>query len=175
MELISPHNSHTPRLTVRQRHGKLFDELDLSGLDSWTPELADAAHWLLAKYHDVFSLDLAELGCTHSTEHIIKVTDDTPFKDWFRRIPPPMVEEVRNHLMEMLESGTIRPSQSAWCNAIMLVQKKDGSLHFCIDFCHMNAHTKRIPTLFLEYRRHWRAWWVLATSPAWISNVDFGR
>ena len=38
------HDSHTPRLTVRQRHGKLFDELDLSGLDSWTPELADAAH-----------------------------------------------------------------------------------------------------------------------------------
>ena len=33
------HDSHTPALTVRQRHGKLFDELDLSGLDSWTPEL----------------------------------------------------------------------------------------------------------------------------------------
>ena len=29
-----PQGSHTPRLTVRQRHGKLFDELDLSGLDS---------------------------------------------------------------------------------------------------------------------------------------------
>ena len=72
---------HTPKLTVRQRHGKLFDELDLSGLDSWAPELADAAHWLLAEYHDIFSLDLAELGCTHSTEHTIKVTDDTPFKE----------------------------------------------------------------------------------------------
>ena len=72
---------HTPKLTVRQRHGKLFNELDLSGLDSWAPELADAAHQLLAEYHDVFSLDLAELGCTHSTEHTIKVTDDTPFKE----------------------------------------------------------------------------------------------
>ena len=77
-------DSHTPRLTVRQRHGKLFDELDLSGLDSWTPELADAACLLLAKYHDVFSLDPAELGHTHSMEHTIKVTDKTPFKEWFR-------------------------------------------------------------------------------------------
>ena len=77
-------NFHTPRLTVRQRHGKLFDKLDLSSLDSWTLELVEAAHQLLAKYHDVFSLDPAELGCTHSTEHIIKVTDDTPFKEWFR-------------------------------------------------------------------------------------------
>ena len=70
-----------PKLTIRQRNGKLFNELDLSGLDSWVPELADAAHWLLAKYHDIFSLDPVELGCTHSTEHTIKVTDDTPFKE----------------------------------------------------------------------------------------------
>ena len=79
----NPHhpNPQTPKLMIRQRHGKLFDELDLSGLDSWAPELADKACQPLAKYHDVFSLDLAELGCTHSTEHTIKVTDDTPFKE----------------------------------------------------------------------------------------------
>ena len=52
----------TPKLTIRQRHGKLFNELDLSGLDSWAPKLADKACRLLAKYHDVFSLDLVELG-----------------------------------------------------------------------------------------------------------------
>ena len=88
------HDPHTPGLTVRQRHGKLFDELDLSGLDLWTPELADTAHQLLAKYHDMFSLDLAELSCTHSTEHIIKVTDDPLLKkgldefhcQWLRRL-----------------------------------------------------------------------------------------
>ena len=75
------HNSHTSRLTVRQRHGILFDELDLSGLDSLAHKLVDTAHQLLAKYHDVFSLDPAEFGCTHSIEHMIKITDDTPFKD----------------------------------------------------------------------------------------------
>ena len=41
-----------------------------------------------------------------------------------------MVEEVRNHLREMLESGAIRSSQSTWCNAVILVRKKDGGLHF---------------------------------------------
>ena len=96
---------------VRQRHGKLFNELDLGGLDTWAPKLANAAHWFLAEYHDVFSFDLAELGCTHSTEHTIKVTDDTPFKEQFRQIPLLMVEVVRNHLRKMLESGAIRPSQ----------------------------------------------------------------
>ena len=133
----------TLKLMVRQRHGKLFDELDLSGLGSWSPELADAAHWLLAKYHDIFSLDPVELGCTHSMEHAIKVTDDTSFKEQFGWIPPLMVEEVRNHLREMLESGAIRPSQSTWCNAVVLVRKKDDSLHFYIDFHCLNACTKK--------------------------------
>ena len=54
-----------------------------------------------------------------------------------------MVEEVRNHLREMLESGTISPGQSTWCNAVVLVWKKDGGLQFCIDFCHLNACTKK--------------------------------
>ena len=69
--------------------------------------------------------------------------DNTPFKEQLRQIPLPMVEEVRNHLREMLESGAIRPSQSTWCNAVVLVRKKDGGLCFCIDFCCLNAHTKK--------------------------------
>ena len=138
-----PQGPHTPRLTIRQRHCKLFDELDLSGLDSWAPELADAACQLLAKYHNVFSLDPVELGCTHFMEHTIKVTDDTPFKESFRQIPLPLVEEVQNHLQEMLKLGTTRPSQSAWYNVVVLVRKKVGGLQFCIDFCHMNACMKK--------------------------------
>ena len=43
----------------------------------------------------------------------------------------------------MLDSGALYPSQSAWCNAVVLVRKKDGSLHFCIDFCHLNTHMKK--------------------------------
>ena len=134
----------TPKLTIRQRHGKLFDELDLSGLDSWAPKLADKASRLLAKYHDVFSLDPAELGCTHLIEHTFKVTDDTPFKEHFRQNSSTnggRGEEPSKR--DMLESGAIRPSQSAWCNAVVLVRKKDGSLHFCIDFQCLNACMKK--------------------------------
>ena len=43
----------------------------------------------------------------------------------------------------MLESGSIRPSQSVWCNTMVLVWKKDGGLHFCIDFCCLNTLTKK--------------------------------
>ena len=92
--------------------------------------MTEAAHQLLANYHDIFSLEPAELGCTYSTEHNIRVMDDAPFKEQFQWIPPPMVEEVQCHLKEMLETSTIRPSQSAWCNAVVLVRKRMEACNF---------------------------------------------
>ena len=46
----------------------------------------------------------------------------------------------------MLQAGAIRPSSSPWCNTVVLVQKKDGGLHFCIDFRKLNARTKKTAT-----------------------------
>ena len=43
----------------------------------------------------------------------------------------------------MLESGAIQPSQSSWCNAVVLVRKKDGGLQFCINFCCLNVCMKK--------------------------------
>ena len=133
----------TPKLSVKQRQEKLFKKLHLSRLESWPPELADSIQSLLAECHDVFTLEPSELSCTHSTEHVIKVTDNMPFKEWFRCIPLPSVEEVHTHLQEMLFSGAIHPSQSTWCNAVVLVQKKVRGLHFCIDFHHLNTQMKK--------------------------------
>ena len=42
-----------------------------------------------------------------------------------------------------MEAGAICPSQSPWCNAVVLVCKKDRDLHFCIDFWKLNARTKK--------------------------------
>ena len=78
-----PHTPQSPRLTKRQRQGKLLEELDLSGLALWSQELADSAQSLLVEYHDVFLLELGKVGSTHSTKHVIKITDNAPFKEQF--------------------------------------------------------------------------------------------
>ena len=54
-----------------------------------------------------------------------------------------MVDEFHSHVKELLEAGMIHPSQSLWCNAVVLVCKKDGSLHFCINFHKLNVRTKK--------------------------------
>ena len=70
----------TQKLTTEQRQVKLFEKLDLSGLGSWSLELVESACLLLDEYHNIFSLEPCELDCTHSTKHVIKVTDDAPFR-----------------------------------------------------------------------------------------------
>ena len=41
----------------------------------------------------------------------------------------------------MLKLGAIRPSNSPWASAIVLVRKKDGRLRFCIDLRRLNNRT----------------------------------
>ena len=76
-------------------------------------------------------------------EHIIELMDDEPFEERFWQITPPLLEEVQENLQDMLDRGAIRPLKSPWCNAIVLVRKKDGTLWFCIDFQKLNARTKK--------------------------------
>ena len=136
-----PHPTST--LTEVERQDLLLDKLDLSGLDEWPTEQAEKARGLLKEYHDIFFLEKQDMGHTKAAEHkiILKDPDTPPFKERFCRIPPPQLDEVREHLKLMLDAGVIRPSNSPWCNAVVLVRKKDGSLRFCIDFRKLNSLT----------------------------------
>ena len=130
-------------MSVAVRQEKLLEKLNLDGLAHWSPENAVAARELVLAYHDVFTLESNELGCTSTIEHEIHIENEEPFKEWFRCIPPPLLEEVHASLRDMLESGVIRSSQSPWCNTVVLVWKKDGTLCFCVDFRHLNACRKK--------------------------------
>ena len=135
------------KLLTQQRQELLLATLKKDGgldhLKEWLPELAKKAVALLLEFHHVFSLEPNEIGCTNATKHIIKLKRMSSSKRGFIVLYPPLVDEVRQHIQEMLDGGTIRPSQSLWCNAVVLVRKKDGSLRFCIDFPHLNARTKK--------------------------------
>ena len=102
-----------------------------------------AARELILAFHDIFTLDGNELGCMSAIEHEICINSSEPFKEQFRCIPLPLLDEVCTSLRDMLDVGAIHPSQSPWCNALVFVQKKDGTLHFCVDFCRLNVCTKK--------------------------------
>ena len=121
----------------------VLDKLDLSGMSEWPPALQVMAKSLLCEYSDIFSKHDLDLGRTNLAKHDIQLVDYKPFKQAYRRIPPHLYEQVRAHLKEMLQLGAIRPSHSPWSSAIVLVQKKDGTLRFCIDLRELNNRTIR--------------------------------
>ena len=167
IEVVMGDTPEKRALTEKERHEELYKKLDLSCLDIWDQDLAQKARNLLAEYHDLFSLEKNEIGHTKTVKHKIVLKDlDTPlFKECFCRIPPPQVEEVREHLKLMLDAGTIRPSNSPWCNAVVLVRKKDGSLWFCINFRTLHALTRKDSH---PLPRIWKAstvLWALLTTP----------
>ena len=70
-------------------------------------------------------------------------------------------------MREMLEASVIHPSQSPWCNAVVLVYKKDGGLHFCIAFHKLNARTKTLSFLLPQIQEAIESLVGADTSPAW--------
>ena len=98
-----------PTLSETKRQDLLLEKLDLSGLEAWPKEQAEQARSLLKEYHDIFSLEKRDMGHTNATEHkiVLKDPDTVPFKEHFCRIPPPQLEEVREHLKLMLDAGVI--------------------------------------------------------------------
>jgi hypothetical protein len=57
------------------------------------------------------------------------------------RYNPEQKDEIENQIAEMLRQGIIRFSTSPFASPVLLVQKKDGTWRFCIDFCYLNALT----------------------------------
>ena len=144
---LEPGQEPSQKMMIEDRQKLLLELLRKDGcldkLKEWPLELALQFERMLMEHHNIFLLERNEICCTDAAEQVIELLDMEPFQECFHRITPPLVEEVREHLQEMLDRGAIRPSQSPWCNTVVLVRIKDGGLQFCIDFRRLNSLTKK--------------------------------
>ena len=96
---------------------------------------------LLLSYADIFAVSSSDLGRTSKLQHGINTGNAVPIRQPARRLPPHRQDKVRRLLNEMLEKGVIEQSTSPWASPIVLVQKKDGTIRFCVDYRKLNNVT----------------------------------
>ena len=130
---ISAQTADNTKATLPE--GVSLDDTDLSETQK------ERATQMFSKWDNIFSKGSSDIGHTKLVEHHIKLSNDEPFKEAHRRIPPGFIEEVREHVQEMLQGDVIRNSESPFSSNVVIVRKKDGTIRFCFDFRKLNNRT----------------------------------
>ena len=109
-----------------------------------TPEQLQEAAKLVNDYQHVFVGPDNKLGRTDACEgHRIDTGDHPPIRQRLRRLPAKRKHMVEECIQELLEQKCIKPSDSDWASPVVIVQKKDGSPRFCLDYRKVNAITRK--------------------------------
>lgn len=106
--------------------------------ESLTESQVREVYNLLESFDDVLS-DVP--GRTSVIEHDVIVTTSEPVRSKGYRVPFDTRDIIEKEVREMLELGVIEPSKSPYSSPIVLVNKSDGSVRFCIDFRKVNKIT----------------------------------
>ena len=83
----------TKETTIKTPKGWVLEALDLQGLKEWPESEQKQARELLLKWEHLFAGNDLDLGKTALIKHKIRLTDQTPFKERYRHIPPHMYDE----------------------------------------------------------------------------------
>ncbi|MCO5593108.1 hypothetical protein L7F22_047114 [Adiantum nelumboides] len=98
---------------------------------------------LLQEYKDVSPKNLsAELPPECVIDHGIDTMPSTkPISKPLYRLSHQEAIEVEKKLIDYVSRGFIKPNSSPWASPILLVKKKDGTMHMCVDYRGLDSVT----------------------------------
>ena len=128
---------------VNSEMPEFMSEMFVNSCSEWTEEQSVIFGNLLIKFRNIFAKDDTDLGCFVGVEHHIDTGDAKPIKQPMRRVPMAFTGEEEKHLKKMLDYKVIQPSVSEWASPSVLIRKRDGDIHWCIDFRAINAVTRK--------------------------------
>ena len=112
----------------------------------------DTVEQVLQQYHTVFSVPKTLPPSRSHDHHIPLLPNTAPVNSRPYRYSPLHKTEIERQVKELLEAGLIIHSSSPFASPVLLVQKKDGSWRFCVDYRRLNAVTvkNRFPMPVIE-------------------------
>ena len=97
----------------------------------------------LRSHQQVFAQDDDDVGLAQTAKHRVYITDESPGKAAYRRIPPPQCDEVKTHITDLFYKGIIKPSQSEFASPIVICRKKNGKIRMCVDYRRLNTKSRK--------------------------------
>ena len=95
------------------------------------------------EFPGIFGNKGAEFGRTTWVKHKIYTGDAVAIKQRPRRLSARLWEAAKAEVEKMAKLGVIERSESPWCSPVVLVNKKDGEIRFCVDYRRVNEVTKK--------------------------------
>jgi len=92
---------------------------------------------------NVFSRSEYDIGRTRIIPHCIDTGDNTPHFEQLRQHPTTQLPMMDEHVEHMLVHDVIEPATSLWCSNVVMVQKQDGLMRFCVDYRKVNELIKK--------------------------------
>ena len=81
------------------------------------------------------------LGRTSACQHHIHTKDGPPVRQQPYCLPHVYKEAVEKQIELMLKQGIIEPASSDRALPIVIIKKKDDTIHLCVDYRRLNAMT----------------------------------
>jgi len=124
-----------------------LEDVDLQKL-SYKEILKEVKAKLSSKYHDylnVFNWAMTDQLLSHRLyDHKIELTDEkTSSWSCLYHMSDYKLQKMKNYLIEHLNKNFISFSSISYASLILFIEKKDDSLHFCINYRKLNALIKR--------------------------------
>jgi hypothetical protein len=94
---------------------------------------------LLEEYADVFEDPRTLPPSRFHDHHIPLLPNAVPVNSKPYRYSPLHKDEIENQVKALLAAGLIVPSTSPFASPVLLVQKKDGTWRFCVDYRKLNS------------------------------------
>ncbi|XP_061165068.1 uncharacterized protein LOC133174043 [Saccostrea echinata] len=115
-----------------------LNELYTETTKGLTAEKASKIKTSLIKFQHLFSKTKDDFGRTSLIKHKINTEGARPTKQPPRRLPHHTAEFVDKEVENMIRKGIVEPSSSPWAAGVVLVEKKDGTKRFCVDYRSLN-------------------------------------
>ena len=134
-------NSHVKTVnSVLKNSGNNETEIDFSDLHVDNKYRKDIENIVLDN-KDLFANKDSDLGHTDTVKMKINTQGHDPIKLRPYRTPINNREVIDKAIDEMLEAGVIKRSRSPWSFPVVIVEKKDQTKRFCVDYRKLNQIT----------------------------------